>query len=45
MSCKLVEIPQTVSINAEVASWGKGSSKSKSSSLLSMIFNDNVGED
>jgi hypothetical protein len=32
-------------INAEVASWWKGSSKSNSSSLHSMMFEDNVGED
>jgi hypothetical protein len=44
MSCKLVEIPDTVSINAEVASWWKGSSKSDSSLLPSMMFEDNVGE-
>ena len=31
--------------NAEVASWWKGTSKSYSSSLHSMMFEDNVGED
>jgi hypothetical protein len=34
-----------VSKNAEVSSWWKGSSKSNSSSLHSMMFEDNVGED
>jgi hypothetical protein len=34
-----------VSKNAEVASWWKGTSKSYSSSLHSMMFEDNVGED
>jgi hypothetical protein len=42
---KLVKTPPTVSINAEVASWWKGSSKSDSSSLHYMMFEDNVGED
>jgi hypothetical protein len=37
--------PKTVSKNAEVSSWWKRSSKSNSSSLHSMIFEDNVGED
>ncbi len=45
MSPKLVRAPPTVSINTEVASWWKGSSKSDSSSLHSMMFEDNVGED
>jgi hypothetical protein len=44
-SNKLVNTPQTVTVNAEVASWWKGSAKSNSSSLPSMMFEDNVGED
>jgi hypothetical protein len=44
-SCKLVKTPQTVTINAKVASWWKGNAKSDSSSLPSMLFEDNVGED
>ncbi len=44
-SCKLVKTPRLIPSNAEVASWWKGSSKSDSSSLHSMIFEDNVGED
>jgi hypothetical protein len=44
-SCKFVKTSPTVSINAEVASWWKESSKSDSSSLHSMMFEDNVGED
>jgi hypothetical protein len=44
-SRKLVKTQPTVSINAEVASWWRGSSKSDSSSLHSMMFEDNVGED
>jgi hypothetical protein len=44
-SCKLVRTPPTVSNNAEVTSWWKGSSKSDSFSLHSMMFEDNVGED
>jgi hypothetical protein len=43
-SCKSVRTPPTVSIYAEVASWWKGSSKSDSSLLHSMMFEDNVGE-
>ncbi len=42
---KLGRTPPTVSKNAEVSSWWKGSSKSDSSSLHSMMFEDNVGED
>jgi hypothetical protein len=42
---KLVKTPQTVSIDAEVASWWKRSLKSDSSSLPSMMFEDNMGED
>jgi hypothetical protein len=42
---KLVRIPPTVSKNAESFFWWKGSSKSDSSSLHSMMFEDNVGED
>ncbi len=42
---KLVRKPKTVTINAEVASWRKGNAKSDSSSLPSMMFQDNVGED
>jgi len=42
---KLVRTPQTVTVNAEVASWWKGNAKSDSSSLPSMMFEDNVGED
>jgi hypothetical protein len=34
-----------VSKNVEVSSWWRGSSKSNSSSLHSMMFEDNVGED
>jgi hypothetical protein len=41
----LVRTPPTISKNAEVASWWKGSSKSNSSSLHSMMFEDNIGED
>jgi hypothetical protein len=44
-SCKFVRDPPIVSINAEVTSGWKGSSKSDSSSLHSMMFEDNVGED
>jgi hypothetical protein len=44
-NCRLVRTPPTVSKNAEVSSWWKGSSKSNSSSLHSMMFEDNVGED
>jgi hypothetical protein len=44
-SRKLAKTPQTVSINAEVDSWWKGSAKSDSSSLPSMMFEDNVEED
>jgi hypothetical protein len=42
---KLVRIPPTVSKNAEVSSWWKQNSKGDSSSLHSMMFEDNVGED
>ncbi len=42
---KLVRTPQTVTVNAEVASWWKENGKSNSSSLPSMMFEDNVGED
>jgi hypothetical protein len=42
---KLVRTPPTVSENAEVSSWRKGSSKNDSSSLHSMMFEDNAGED
>jgi hypothetical protein len=34
-----------MSKNAEVSFWWRGSSKSNSSSLHSMMFEDNVGED
>ncbi len=34
-----------MTVNAEVASWWKGNAKSDSSSLPSMMFEDNVGED
>ncbi len=34
-----------VTVIAEVASWWKGNAKSDSSSLPSMIFEDNVGKD
>ncbi len=44
-NCKLVRTPPTVSKNAEVPSWWKGSSKCDSSSFHSMMFEDNVGED
>ncbi len=42
---KLVRTPPTVSKNAEVSSWWEGTSKSDSSSLHSMMFEDNVKED
>ncbi len=42
---KSVRTPPTVSKNAEVSSWWRGSSKSNSSSLHSIMFEDNVGED
>jgi hypothetical protein len=42
---KLVRTPPTMSKNAEVSSLWRGSSKSNSSSLHSMMFEDNVGED
>jgi hypothetical protein len=45
MGCKCVRTPPIVSINAEVASWWKRSSKSDSSSLRCMMFENNVGED
>jgi hypothetical protein len=35
----------TLSKNAEVSSWWKGTSTSNSSSLHSMMFEDNIGED
>jgi hypothetical protein len=38
-NCKLVRTPPTIS------NWWKGISKSDSSSLHSMMFEDNVGED
>ncbi len=41
---KLVRTPPTVPKNAEVSSWWKGTSKSDSSSLHSMMFEDIVGE-
>jgi hypothetical protein len=44
-NCKSVRTPRTVTVNAEVASWWKGNAKSDSSSLPSMMFEDNVGED
>jgi hypothetical protein len=34
-----------VTVNAEVASWWKENAKSDSSSLPTMMFEDNVGED
>jgi hypothetical protein len=34
-----------VTVSAEVASWWKGNAKSDYSSLPSMMFEDNVGED
>ena len=34
-----------MTVNADVASWWKGNGKSDSSSLPSMMFEDNVGED
>ncbi len=34
-----------MTVNAEVASWWKGSAKNNSSSLPYMMFEDNVGED
>ncbi len=42
---KLVRTPRTVTVNAEVASWWKGNMKSDSSSLPSIMLEDNVGED
>jgi hypothetical protein len=45
MNCKLARTPPTVSKNAEVTSWWSGSSKSNSSSLHSMMFEDNEGEE
>ncbi len=45
MNCRLVRTPQPVTVNAEVASWWKGNAKSDSSSLPSLMFEDNVGED
>ena len=42
---KLVKTPPTISKNAEVSFWWRGSSKSNSSSLHSMVFEENVGED
>jgi hypothetical protein len=44
-SRKLVKALQTVTVNAEVASWWKRNVKSDSSSFPSMLFEDNVGED
>jgi hypothetical protein len=44
-NCKLFRTPPTLSKNAEVSYWWKGISKSDSSSLHSMMFEDNVGED
>jgi hypothetical protein len=44
-NCKLVRTPPTVFKNAEVSSWRKQTSKSDSSSLHSMMVEDNVGED
>jgi hypothetical protein len=41
----LISTPQTGTITAEVTSWWKGSAKSDSSSLPSMMFEGNVGED
>jgi hypothetical protein len=40
----LIGTPQTLTVNAEVASWLKGRVKSDSSSWPSMMFDDNVGE-
>jgi hypothetical protein len=45
MNCKLVRALPTISKNAEVSSWWKETSKSDSSSLHSMMFEDNVEED
>ncbi len=45
MNHKLVRTPPTVFKNAEVSSWWRGNSKSYSSSLHSMMFEDNVVED
>jgi hypothetical protein len=44
MNSKLVNTPQNVTINDEVASWNK-SPLIDSSLLPSMMFEDNVGED
>jgi hypothetical protein len=43
-SCNFISTPSTLTVNAEVASWWKGRAKSDSSSLPSLIFEDNVGE-
>ncbi len=40
---KLVRTPQTATFNTEFASWWKGNAKSDSSSLPSMMFEDNLG--
>ncbi len=45
MNGRLVRIPPTASKNAEVSSWWKGSSKSDSSLLHSMMLEDNIGDD
>jgi hypothetical protein len=45
MTHKLIITQQTLTVNAEVASWWKWRAKSDSSSLPSMMFEDNVGED
>jgi hypothetical protein len=42
---KLVKAPPSISKNAEVSPWWKGSSKSDSFSFYSMMVEDNVGED
>jgi hypothetical protein len=44
-NCKLVRTPPTMSKNAEVSFWWRGSLRSNSSSLHSMMFEDNVRED
>jgi hypothetical protein len=41
----LISIPRILTANAEVASWWEGRAKSDSSSLPSLMFKDNVGED
>jgi hypothetical protein len=41
----LISTPQTLTVNTKVDFWWKGRAKSDSSSLPSMMFEDNVGKD